>query len=125
MPASYLLTVLTFLPLAGGGRFQLLHYLLEHRADRDFLGAEVFALAAFLAMGSPLFGGQDVMVDESGLFARVIDEDVVPAFTPIRMGTLLSRAILATFATRSRRPMLPGLSRRPSTPWSKASRARR
>ena len=41
-----------------------------------------------------------------------------PAFTPILIGMLRSRAALITALTRSSRPMLPGLMRRQSTPSS-------
>ncbi len=48
-----------------------------------------------------------------------------PAFTPMRMGTLRSRAAFTTSRTRPWLPMLPGLSRTQWMPASMAWSARR
>ena len=48
-----------------------------------------------------------------------------PAFTPMRIGTLRSRAAFTTSRTRSRAPMFPGLSRIPCTPAESAASASR
>jgi hypothetical protein len=48
-----------------------------------------------------------------------------PALTPMRMGTIRSRAARTTSRTRSRAPMLPGLSRMAWIPASSAFRASR
>ena len=48
-----------------------------------------------------------------------------PALTPMRMGTLRSRAAFTTSRTRSRAPMLPGLRRMQWMPAESAARASR
>ena len=49
---------------------------------------------------------------------------MLPALTPIRIGTPRSLASRAMSATLAESVMLPGLSRRHATPASSASRAR-
>ena len=48
-----------------------------------------------------------------------------PALTPMRMGTFRSLAAFTTSRTRSRDPMLPGLSRMQCMPAAIAARASR
>ena len=52
------------------------HFLQDH-PNRDVLRTGVFALAAFLAVRGPLLGGEDMMIEEFGEIAVLVNRQVV------------------------------------------------